>query len=121
MEAKLDNEVAERLIALDNLIKMLVDEREAIAKRAAPSGYKAERLRIIADEILRTGWNRESIQSEKWAGHVVMSMTAGSRDDHKSKQDAKKVLAEIVAAGHLKIASEYSTRRGRGLPIYVAP
>lgn len=118
----MDCDVMERLEAIDRLVKMLSDERESIARQIKPSDERDKMLKSIAEAIIKSGFNRESVQSEKWAGIIVMNATLGrARMDDESKQQAKLVLREIVSAGHLKMASEYSTRRGRGLPVYVLP
>ena len=114
------NDQLKRMAAINDLINMLEDERDFIASTIKPSGSRDKLLRSVAEAISSTGFNRESIQSDKWAGIIVMSAVLGkvsqSEDD---RQSAKKVLREIVAAGHLSVQSEYSTRRGRGLPVYV--
>ena len=118
----MDHRTLARIESIDRLIEMLQEERKAIMYDFKGNSDRWVALKSIADAILQSGFTRESIQSDKWAGVIVMNALFGRvRDDHNSKQQVKDVLQEIVAAGHLKIASEYSTRRGRGLPVYVAP
>ena len=115
-------EQMKRLNAIDDLINMLTDERDVIVRSIKPSGAKDDLLRSLAEAVCSSGFNRESIQSDKWAGIVVMNAVSGKADySEADRQSAKKVLREITAAGYLKVQSEYSTRRGRGLPVYVLP
>ena len=115
-------EQMKRLNAIDDLINMLTDERDVIVRSIKPSGAKDDLLRSLAEAVCDSGFNRESIQSDKWAGIIVMNAVSGKADHSEAdRQSAKKVLREITAAGYLKVQSEYSTRRGRGLPVYVLP
>ena len=115
-------EKMKRLNAIDDLINMLTDEREIIVSSIKPSGAKDNLLRSLAEAVCSSGFNRESVQSDKWAGIIVMNAVSGKADHSEAdRQSAKKLLREITAAGYLKVQSEYSTRRGRGLPVYVLP
>lgn len=116
----MDQKIADRISTIDRLVEMLTDEKKYLLESNSGGHENDEKLRLIADAIVSSEFNRESIQSDKWAGNIVMSAMFGRiRIDANSKQEAQKMLKEIMAAGHLKIKYEYSTRRGRGLPVYV--
>jgi hypothetical protein len=118
----MDQHTLSRIESIDRLIKMLQEERETIVSNFRNDPKNFMPLKALAQSILNSDCRRESIQSEKWAGTIVMQAVFGEvKTSQSSKQQVKKILNQIVAAGHLKIASQYSTRRGRGLPIYVAP
>ena len=118
----MDTEASHRLAAIDELISILNKERSFLIALNNKSPEQNERLKAIAHAIVESGFNRESIQSDKWAGIIVMKATIGVCSFLiEDMQNAKHMLRQIINAGHLKMHSEYSTRRGRAVPVYALP
>jgi hypothetical protein len=122
MGLNMDTEASHRIAAIDELISILNKERSFLIALNNKSPEQNEKLKTIAHAIVESGFNRESIQSDKWAGIIVMKTTIGVCSFLiEDMQNAKHILRQIINAGHLKMHSEYSTRRGRAVPVYALP
>jgi len=116
----MDAAARKRVEFLDKIIGMLGAERNRLLSEWQPSLEDEKAFSSLANGILKSGFNRVSVQSSNWAGTFVLEAMGESPNDPENREVAAEMLSRIVAAGHLRIGFEYSTRRGRYLPVYEA-
>lgn len=116
----MDAETRRKVKFLDRIIGLLGAERNRILSQWNPTEQDEKVFSSLADGILKSGFNRVSVQSSNWAGMFVLEAIGEDPGDPNNRETAAEMLNRIVTAGHLRVGLEYSPRRGRHIPIYEA-
>jgi hypothetical protein len=122
MEATMSDDIASHIEALDNIIESLQRERMRLAKKfLVISITKDEGVKIAEAVLSQHVRRRVSSQSKDWAGYSVADALCIEIASHHGLKHVSRILSDAVAMGLLSVGHYRNTKKGRDVPVYVAP
>lgn len=118
----MSDDIASHIEALDNIIESLQRERMRLAKKfSAVSITQDEGVKIAEAVLSQNVRRRVSNQSQDWAGYAVADALCIQIASHHGIEHVSRSLSDTVAMGLLSVGHYRDTKKGRDIPIYVAP